>query len=232
MNIVITGAGKGIGFELAKLLSLKGEHKVVAISRNCSQLLELKHTTSVTYPITAIPFDLVSDNLEQLSSSISEHISSVDILIHNAGALVHKPFEQITAEELRYVYEVNVFGVFRLTQQLLPLLTKSNSAHIVNISSMGGVQGAAKFAGLSAYSSSKGALTILTECMAEEFKDKDIRVNCLALGAVQTEMLSRAFPGYKAPLNAAEMATFIADFAVNAHKYLNGKTIQVSLSTP
>jgi NAD(P)-dependent dehydrogenase (short-subunit alcohol dehydrogenase family) len=97
---------------------------------------------------------------------------------------------------------------------------------------MGGFQGSAKFKGLSAYSSSKSALAGLTECLAEELKEKNIAVNCLAIGAVQTEMLNKAFPGYQAPLKANEMAAFISEFAVNGHKYFNGKIIPVSSSTP
>jgi 3-oxoacyl-[acyl-carrier protein] reductase len=237
MNIVITGAGKGIGFELTKLLGKETNNHVIGISRNCSKLQALQQEIPSAYNITSIPFDLVSDNMDELVTTILTMLPHIDILINNAGALVNKPFEQITSQELEYIYQVNVFSVFKLTQKLLPLMRTNVTgtgagAHIVNISSMGGVQGSAKFAGLSAYSSSKGALTILTECMAEEFNQKGIRVNCLALGAVQTEMLSAAFPGYNAPLNAAQMATFIANFAVNNHQYINGKTIQVSVSTP
>ena len=119
-----------------------------------------------------------------------------------------------------------------LIQSLLDLLRKSREAHVVNISSMGGVQGSKKFPGLSAYSASKAALQVLTECLAEEFKEENIAFNSLALGAVQTDMLAETFPGYKAPLKASEMAEFIADFAINGRRFYRGKTVQVSLSTP
>jgi len=85
---------------------------------------------------------------------------------------------------------------------------------------------------MSLYSASKGALAILTESLAEELKEQNIRVNALALGAVQTEMLEEAFPGYQAAVTAEEMADFITDFALKAHSYINGKIIPVSLSTP
>src|SRR5208282_5900863 len=99
---------------------------------------------------------------------------------------------------------------------------------IVNISSIGGVQGSAKFKGLSAYSSSKAALINITECLAEEFKERGIAVNCLALGSVQTEMFSAAFPSFEAALTAEEMANYISEFAVTGNKYFNGKVIPVS----
>ena len=117
-----------------------------------------------------------------------------------------------------------------MIQALLTLFPKQS--HILTISSMGGLQGSAKFSGLSLYSASKGALAVLTECLAEELSEQEIKCNCLALGAVQTEMLSKAFPGYTAPLNPEEMAEFIVEFALHGHRYFNGKILPVSLTTP
>jgi NAD(P)-dependent dehydrogenase (short-subunit alcohol dehydrogenase family) len=97
---------------------------------------------------------------------------------------------------------------------------------------MGGVQGSLKFPGLSAYSSSKGAVITMTELWAEEFKETGPLFNVLALGAVQTEMLEEAFPGYQAPTTALEMATYIKDFSLTGNKLYNGKLLQVSSSTP
>jgi NAD(P)-dependent dehydrogenase (short-subunit alcohol dehydrogenase family) len=151
-------------------------------------------------------------------------------LINNAGALLHKPFQEITDEDFDAVFGMNVKSPFRLIRDLLPLFNEP--AHIINISSMGGVQGSIKFPGLSLYSASKGALAILTECLALEFKDQQIYINALAIGAVQTEMLAEAFPGYKAPLQPGQMAAFIKEFALTGHRYFNGKVLPVSLSTP
>lgn len=236
MNIIVTGASRGIGYELVKLLSTDSKNTMIAISRNGSKLDQLKdeclsHNSSAN--VMPIVCDLSDKNaIEGLISELTKKIKSVNILINNAGALVNKPFETISTADLEYVYNVNVFSVVRLIQGIFPLLDLKQRAHIVNISSMGGFQGSAKFAGLSAYSSSKAALACLTECLAEEFKEQNIAFNCLALGATQTEMLNEAFPGYKAPLTADKMAAFIADFSLNAHQYMNGKIIPVSLSTP
>ena len=136
----------------------------------------------------------------------------------------------MTNEDINYVYSVNVFSVIKLTRDLLVYF--NNEAHIVNISSVGGVQGSVKFSGLSTYSSSKGAITILTECLAEEFKESSLRFNALALGAVQTEMLQEAFPDYQANTTAAEMANYIYRFATQDGKLYNGKILTVSSSTP
>lgn len=172
------------------------------------------------------------DAMGHLISQLKRHVTIINAVVNNAGTLVNKPFSQITNIDLEKVYNVNVFSVFRLIQGILPMMDEKEKSHIVNISSMGGFQGSAKFAGLSAYSSSKAAMACLTECLAEEFKERNIAFNCLALGAVQTEMLEAAFPGYKAPVLASEMAMYISDFVLNAHKIMNGKVIPVSLTSP
>lgn len=232
MNILVTGASRGIGYELVKLLSTDPTNTVFATSRNDVKLAQLEKGTPHRNVIP-VKCDLsVEAEVLALTNAIRSKLPSLDILINNAGAIVNKPFAEITREDIQYVYEVNVFGVVRLTQHMLPLLSGSAAAHVVNISSMGGFQGSAKFSGLSAYSSSKAALVCLTECLAEEFREKNIAFNCLTLGATQTEMLEEAFPGYKAGLGAREMAEFIAGFAMKAHYHMNGKVIPVSKTSP
>ncbi len=224
-NIVVTGAGKGIGYELVKLLTENG-HQVVAVSRN---LEKVKQNIPGAY---CFETDLTQLNRQVFSAFVLEKLGVVDVLINNAGAILNKPFGEITLAEMQYTYNVNVFAVAGTIQTLLPLIKKQGEGHIINISSMGGYMGSAKFPGLSIYSSSKGALSILSECLAEEFREIGVKVNALCLGAVQTEMLSTAFPGYVAPLSPVEMARFIGDFALTAHHYMNGKCLPVSLSTP
>lgn len=224
-NVVITGCSRGIGFELAKLFAEEG-HAVLALSRNPEPMRALKNER-----ITALAFDLQqSKSFSELNSFLSDQWETVDILINNAGRLVNKPFMETSIEEFNGVYQVNVFGVVGSIQTILPFMGKNG--HVVNISSMGGIQGSAKFPGLSAYSSSKGALITLSELLAEEFKESGPSFNALALGAVQTEMLEEAFPGFKAPVTALEMAAYIKKFAQEGHQYFNGKVLQVSNSTP
>ena len=224
-KIIITGTSRGIGLELVKIFAEAG-HEVLALSRNEGPVKALELEQVKTFP-----FDItVEADLEKVSDFVKQEWQQVDILIHNAGAIVNKPFEEITAEEFEKVYKINVFGVAALTRKMLPFLKKTG--HVVTVSSMGGVQGSVKFPGLSAYSSSKGAVITLTELLAEEFKESGPSFNVLALGAVQTEMLAEAFPGYQAPLQPREMAEYIADFSLTGNKYYNGKLLQVSSSTP
>jgi 3-oxoacyl-[acyl-carrier protein] reductase len=223
-TIVITGTSRGIGLEICRILSDQG-YQILSLSRNIHPDL------NQLIGVTALSVDL--SDLAAYSEVIRHHISQlggVDALIHNAGALVNKPFEELTLADFQSVYEVNVFGVAQLTQLCLPFMKKGS--HVVTLSSMGGVRGSAKFPGLAAYSSSKGAVITLSELLAEEYKLQGISFNVLALGAVQTEMLAEAFPGYLAPLTATEMATYVADFALHGQKFYNGKVLEVSSSTP
>jgi short-subunit dehydrogenase len=224
-NIIITGASRGIGFEMAQLFANEG-HQVLALSRNDKPISNLHHKNIFTFP-----FDLSKvEDLEKLEDFMAKNWKKVDILINNAGRLLNKPFLETTETEFEAVYKVNVFGVASVTKVVVPKMPKAG--HVITISSMGGVQGSMKFPGLAAYSSSKAAVITLTELWAEEFKETGPSFNVLALGAVQTEMLEEAFPGYQAPTTALEMANYIKNFALTGHKFYNGKLLQVSSSTP
>ncbi|MDM1407693.1 SDR family oxidoreductase [Myroides sp. DF42-4-2] len=223
-HIIVTGTSRGIGLETVKILAEKG-HKVLAVSRKkAAALAAIENVTCLEIDLT------VEADLQQVRDYVATQWGHVDILINNAGALVNKPFEEITQDEFEWVYKVNVFGLARLVQLCIPYFVVNS--HVVTISSMGGVQGTMKFGGLAAYSSSKGAVIILSELLAEEYKDKGISFNVIALGAVQTEMLEEAFPGYQAPLMPEEIGEYICDFALTGNKYFNGKVLQASSTTP
>jgi len=224
-NIVITGTSRGIGFELAKQFADNG-HQVLALSRNTAPLSAVNHKN-----ITVVSVD-ISDakDLNKVTDFIKSTWKKVDVLINNAGKLINKPFTELSSEDFLEVYKVNVFGVAEITQLMIPYLQKGS--HVVTISSIGGIQGSLKFPGLAAYSSAKGAVITLSELLAEEYKEQQIAFNVLALGAVQTEMLEEAFPGYQAPLSAVEMADYIYNFSLTGNKFYNGKVLQVSSSNP
>ena len=224
-NIVITGTSRGIGFELAKQFAKNG-HQVLALSRNSAPLSAINHEN-----ITVLSVDISSaQDLQKVSNFIKNTWKKVDVLINNAGKLINKPFTELSSKDFLEVYKVNVFAVAEITKLMIPFLQKGS--HVVTVSSMGGIQGSLKFPGLAAYSSAKGAVITLSELLAEEYKEQQIAFNVLALGAVQTEMLEEAFPGYEAPLSAVEMADYIYDFSLTGNKFYNGKVLQVSSSNP
>lgn len=223
-NVIITGTSSGIGYELVKIFSEKN-YGVLALSRDNS-LLRSQNLSGVT----SIDFDLTDyENYAELDEYLKS-FKKIDVLINNAGFLVNKDFEKTTIEDFKKIYSVNVFSVAMLIKYTIQYMSINSS--IVNISSIGGIQGSVKFPGLSAYSSSKGALNILTEMLSEEYKDKNIHFNTLALGSVQTKMLEKAFPGFNALTSAKEMANYIFKFSTDGYKLFNGKTIPVSSNTP
>ena len=239
INIVITGVSSGIGKQLVLHFLQHPECNVIGISRNQHLLDELKSEADSVFSnhrLHLIAADIsTEEGIAKTETFILSALKHVDILINNAGMLINQPFSTINFQSWRNIYSTNVFGPAQLIRALLPLLIKKETdtlSHIVNVSSIGGVQGSLKFPGLSAYSSSKSAIIGLTECLAEELKDHGIRTNALALGSVETEMVKSAFPQFKASKSANEMAAFIVDFALKGAYLFNGKTIQISDSTP
>jgi len=234
MNILITGASKGIGQELVKQFSEKGNNHIVAVARSKNLLATLKtECKNNNTKISIENIDFLDNNFESAwNKIIKKYPFHFDIVINNAGFLSNKPFFKTTTKEIETTFKVNFIAPTIIIKSILLNLEKSRQTHIINIGSMGGFQGSVKFPGLSAYSASKAALANLTECLAEEFSDKNISINCLALGSVQTEMLAKAFPDFKAQVTASDMASFIVDFALNKAKLFNGKIIPVSVTTP
>ena len=222
-NVIITGTSSGSGLELVKTYSKNG-YNVISLSRSNLDEKSLKNVKHINFDITN------DESITNLADTINKEYTSIDILINNAGKLINKPFEDFTKKDFYSIYDVNVFGVVNLIQKLLPFFNKDS--HVVNISSIGGLIGSSKFPGLSAYSSSKGALNILTEVLAEEYKQKGPKFNSLSLGSVNTPMLNKAFPGYSASVSPDEMASFIFNFANSGSKIFNGKVIPVSSTNP
>jgi len=231
MNIVVNGGTKGIGREIVKIFSAENSNKILVTGRDTKLLEQLatdaKYGNIYTQTIDLEEFDRYQD---YLVAAVSKIVKSIDILINNAGMLVTEDFMAFDVKEARKMMETNFWGPASTIRLLKPLM--KNGSHIVSISSMGGYQGSSKFRGMSFYSASKAALSCLSECLAEEFREAGISVNCLALGSVNTEMFQKAFPGYKAAVSAAEMAEFIVNFAVNGGKLFNGKVLPVALNTP
>ncbi len=228
-NILVNGGSRGIGKEVVNRLALDDNNEILVTGRNEKALNSL---SSRYKNVTSLPTDMsvFESQQEKFSETVSCQFGRVDIVINMAGFLVAKDFLTISGDEARLMMETNFFGPASLIRILKPMMPAGS--HIVNISSMGGFQGSSKYKGLSYYSASKAALACLTECLATEFKEYGISINCLALGAVQTEMFEKAFPGQKAPTDAKQMAEFISEFALTGHKFFNGKILPVAGGNP
>lgn len=233
MNIIVTGCGHGIGYEVVALFLKDPNNKVVGISRSKENLDILSASVENTN-FKGIQYDLteIHKSGPEVVSEILNYLGHIDILINNAGNLISGDFNKSNFMEIEKLFMTNVFAPAELIRLLYSHMGGKSFTHIVNIGSMGGFQGSLKFNGLAWYSASKASIACLSECLADEFKGKNIVVNCLALGAVQTDMLAKAFPGYNAPIQPADMATYIANFALTAYKFINGKIIPVALSNP
>jgi NAD(P)-dependent dehydrogenase (short-subunit alcohol dehydrogenase family) len=229
MNIVINGGTRGIGKEVVIRLSRIVDNQLLVTGRNAGLLKELSDLSGNIH-IMVLDLSDIDRYAEELKNSVLTNLGSIDIIINIAGLMIPKDFMEINDDDAHAMMETNFFGPASAIRILKPFIKEGG--HIVNISSMGGYQGSSKYRGLSYYSASKAALACLTECLSVEFSESGIKVNCLALGSVQTEMLEQAFPGYKAPVTASEMAEFISDFALKGHRYFNGKILPVAISNP
>ncbi len=231
-KIIVSGVSRGIGRALAGFYLSQPNNEVFGISRDPVALNEIQeHLSSSGSQFVPVHLNLGNpDEYSVLTDLLQKHGTKADVLINNAGKMLYKPFASTDVAAFDEVININLRAPYFLTRALLPFFAQG--AHVLNITSMGGMMGSVKFPGLSAYSAGKGGLSILTEILAEELKPFHISVNALALGAVQTEMLEEAFPGYKAPVTSGEMAEYIGNFALSGHRFFNGKVLPVSSSTP
>ena len=221
-TIVVTGTSSGIGHQIC-IQAAKMNFHVISVSRNIKPLKDIRGIESFAIDITN------KDSVDEFIANLKSKKIKIDILINNAGYLVSELFGDTTYDSFKKTFDVNVFGLAEITRSLIPII--NSDGHVINISSIGGVNGSKKFPGLSAYSSSKAAVIALTEVLAEEHQNGP-SFNVLALGAVQTKMLKEAFPDYNAETKPEEMAKYILDFAINGNKLFNGKLISVSNSNP
>jgi NAD(P)-dependent dehydrogenase (short-subunit alcohol dehydrogenase family) len=231
MNIIVNGGSGGIGREVVLQMANDRDNQILFTGRDEEKLKEIT-ALCTNENVSYLRFDLsvLENEAGTIKDQVFNRFSRLDIMINCTGTLVVTDFLRIAGQDARMMMETNFFGPASLIKMLVPLMPKGS--HIVNISSMGGFQGSAKYRGLAYYSASKAALACLTECLAVELAEQGISANCLALGSVQTKMFENAFPGFKAPLQPEDMAGFISYFAINGNKFFNGKILPVAVSNP
>lgn len=230
-NFLITGCSRGMGLAVVKLALSEPENRVFGVSRSVPQVdltdLAKKHG-SEWYWIQA---DLSQEEeREKVAKEILSKELKLSHVLHNAGTLIRKRWFEYSYDDYRTIFDVNFWATFHLTQLLLPSIQRGS--HLVFISSMGGFQGSKKFPGISLYTASKAAVANLVESLSVELAQRGIVVNGLCPGAVDTEMLHKAFPNYKAKITPDTIGSFIYFFLKNAHVVMNGKIIPLSLNDP
>ena len=182
MNIIITGAGKGIGFETVKAFSKDSNNNIIAISRNIDHLknIEISGENTFLFPIS---YDLSDINFD-LKEKISSQIDKIDILINNAVTHATQPFLELSFDDWHQTLSVTLDGSFHCTQAVVPIMAASGGGSIIN---MGGMFGHMPVPNRSPSSAAKAGLAGLTRALALEFAKYNINVNYLAPGPANTQ---------------------------------------------
>lgn len=190
---VITGCNKGIG-KATLIRFAEEEAEIIACTRKkdenflkfCSEMEKKFHVK-----IYNIFFDL--ENSEEVKSAVDEikkKVNKIDILVNNAGIIQTSLFQMTKIEDVKKIFEVNFFSVFLFSQFMVKLMIKNKSqSSIINISSSAAIEGNQ---GRSAYASSKSALLTLSKVMSKELSNFNIRVNVIAPGLTNTEMMTKS----------------------------------------
>ena len=231
-TVLVTGASTGVGRATANALVLHHGCNVLAVARSAEKLASLaRESAGAAGTLRTLAVDLAKPGAVAAVADALGH-GPLHGLVNNAGLLIKRQWGQWAMEDAEQLFRLNATVPMLLTQALTAQLGADPPGHVVNISSMGGFQGSVKFPGLAAYSASKAALVNFTECMAEELKDRGVRCNCICLGAVDTDMLRAAFPGYAAPVGPVEVGEYLARFVLEGHAFFNGKVLPLAVSTP
>ncbi|CDZ49869.1 SDR family NAD(P)-dependent oxidoreductase [Neorhizobium galegae] len=186
-SVVVTGAGSGIGLSTTELLIEAGWH-VLAVDRDAAALDRLmERLGNRAGLLTTVLLDITDEKaIADLADRCQALQSPLQALVNSAGIGSNVRFADTTTDQLRRIYEVNVFGAFALSQALAPIMRENGGGSIVHIASVSGIKGNL---GRSAYGASKGALVTLTKIMAVELADDLIRVNAIAPGPIETPMV-------------------------------------------
>ncbi len=248
---VVTGSSSGIGLATSLALSKNG-YLTYATMRNLAKRDSLQSVADKQHlPIRVVQLDVTDENsIKKAIQSILSESGRIDLLVNNAGYVLTGAFEDIGIDEIKALYETNVFGVIRVTQAVLPIMRKQRSGRIINISSGAGRVG---YPGDSAYVSSKFALEGLSESMAFEVEQFGIKTVLVEPGFIRTsigeniaiakksqrpnstysQMMQRMSSYRGKMLENAPDANLVADVVVEAAtakepnlRYLAGKDVQ------
>jgi NAD(P)-dependent dehydrogenase (short-subunit alcohol dehydrogenase family) len=213
----ITGASRGIGAEIAKAALDRGD-AVVATSRDVRAIHE---RFSPSPNLFAVALDVTDEtSIARAVQSALAHFGRIDVLVNNAGYGVVGAVEETTGDEVRRLYETNVFGLLAVTRAVLPQLRKQRSGHVLNLSSVGGFRSGA---GFGVYCSTKFAVEGISEALHDELAPLGIKVTVIEPGYFRTEFLESK--------SAVEASGRIADYADTAGM-VRSRAKSISLQQP
>lgn len=181
-RVIITGGSRGIGAACVKRFACAGHSVAFIYKSSHDRAAELSAETGA-YAVCADIADPASA-LKAMEDAIS-HLGGVDVLVNNAGVAQFRLFDEITEDDWHSVIETNLGGAYRCSRAAVPHMVRQKSGAIVNISSMWGISGASCEVH---YSASKAGLIGMTKALAKELAPSGVRVNCVAPGAIATEM--------------------------------------------
>lgn len=214
---LVTGANRGIGFEIARLLGERGMEVLVGARDRARGEEAAERLRTQGLAATALHLDVTDTaTIQAAADGIARHFHKLDVLVNNAAIAIDDGVapSELPLEQLRKTYETNVFGVVAVTQAMLPLLKRSEAGRIVNMSSALGSLSMWSHPYLDlgpwpslAYGSSKAALNAITVFFAYELRGTPIKVNAAEPGAVATDMNPA---GWRKPAEGAQIAVRLA----------------------
>ena len=199
----ITGCSTGFGRELAKQVLQLG-YQAAVTARNTDDVKDIV----AQYSAAAIAIKLDVTKPEEITTAVKqayEKFNRIDVLVNNAGIGYFGAIEESEDEEVRHMFEINFWGLANMTKEVLPLMRKQRSGHIVNISSLAGI---AAYPGIGFYNASKFAVTGYSEALAKETKHLGIKVTIVAPSGFRTDWAGRS---------ANNSKVIIDDYAASAH---------------
>jgi len=230
---LITGASGGIGKEIARTLDSFGAEICIS-GRNSEELNSLNNTVNQECKI--ITSDLTKDNdITNLVKGAEEELGQIDILINNAGITKDNIFLRMSDEEWDQVLKVNLYSTFKILKLATKGMVKRKYGRIINITSVVGVTGGP---GQVNYSSSKAGLIGMTKSLSQELASRNITVNCIAPGFIDTPMTSDLDENRKAKVLSSipanrfgspkDLSTSILFLASEESSYITGQTIHIN----
>lgn len=188
-TVLITGASRGIGANTARLFAAKGYQVVINYNKSEKEAFSLCAQINKTLPLAICLKADVSNRseVEAMFSKANERFGTIDVLVNNAGTACQELFLETTEKQWDSLFDTNIKGMYHCCQMVLPQMISRKEGSIINISSVWGICGASCEV---AYSAAKAAVIGFTKALAQEMGPSNIRVNCVAPGVVETDMMA------------------------------------------